>query len=317
MIDHLKHMAVFARVVDKGSFRAAAQDIGVAPSRVSQTITDLENYLGTTLLYRTTRKLALTGEGRTLYEHVTEMLRSAEAGFNGINANTQDPVGALRVTVPAFLAISDLSTAMASFIKRYPNVALSLYYSDRRDDIIENGFDLAIKAGSLPDSAMMSRKLGAISRALVAGAGYAGARPVPARPADLEDWDWVQYQQRSDTIELISDKGETVKVNGKSQIEVDSVNALYHFALQDVGATVLTENLAVQGVASGTLVRLLPKWRLPDVDLHAVWPDSSRRENLTLHFVRFLAEIHGRRVEHRKASQHLVKIHHLVPFDDG
>lgn len=202
-------MAVFARVVDKGSFRAAAQDFGVAPSRVSQTITDLESFLGTTLLYRTTRKLALTGEGRTLYAHVTEMLHSAEAGFNEINANTQDPVGALRVTVPAFLAVSDLSTAMATFIKRYPNVALSLHYSDRRVDIIENGFDLAIKAGTLADSAMMSRKLSAISRALVAGAGYAGARPVPARPADLEDWDWIQYQQRSDTVDLISEKGET------------------------------------------------------------------------------------------------------------
>lgn len=294
MINHLKHMAVFARVVDKGSFRAAAQDLGVAPSRVSQTITDLESYLGTTLLYRTTRKLALTGEGRTLYRRVTEMLRSAEAGFNEINANTNDPVGALRVSVPAFLAMSDLSTAMANFIKRYPNVALSLYYNDRKVEIIENGFDLAIKAGSLADSAMMSRKLGAIPRALVAGVEYAAARPVPQRPKDLENWDWIQYQQRSDTVDLMSEKGKMEKVGGQSQIEVDSVNALYHFAQQNVGTTVLTENLAAQGVASGALVRLLPKWRPPDIDLHAVWPDSSRRENLTLLFVRFLADELGR-----------------------
>ncbi len=294
MINHLKHMAVFARVVDKGSFRAAAQDLGVAPSRVSQTITDLESYLGTTLLYRTTRKLALTGEGRTLYRRVTEMLRSAEAGFNEINANTNDPVGALRVSVPAFLAMSDLSTAMANFIKRYPNVALSLYYNDRKVEIIENGFDLAIKAGSLADSAMMSRKLGAIPRALVAGVEYAAARSVPQRPRDLENWDWIQYQQRSDTVDLLSEKGKMEKVGGQSQIEVDSVNALYHFAQQNVGTTVLTENLAAQGVASGALVRLLPKWRPPDIDLHAVWPDSSRRENLTLLFVRFLADELGR-----------------------
>ncbi|MGB3688962.1 MAG: LysR family transcriptional regulator [Jannaschia helgolandensis] len=294
MIDHLKHMAVFARVVDKGSFRAAAQDIGVAPSRVSQTITDLENHLGTTLLYRTTRKLALTGEGRALYMHVTQMLRSAEAGLNEINATMQDPVGALRVSIPAFLSTSDLSTAMAAFIKRYPNVALSLFYSDRRVEIIENGLDLAIKAGSLSDSAMMSRKLGIIPRALVAGAEYASARPVPSRPADMEDWDWIRYQQRSDTIELTSDKGETESVTGRSQIEVDSANALYHFAMQDVGASVLPENLAARGVASGSLVRLLPKWRLGDIDLHAVWPDSSRRETLTLLFVRFLADALGR-----------------------
>lgn len=289
MIDHLKHMAVFARVVDKGSFRAAAQDIGVAPSRVSQTITDLENYLGTTLLYRTTRKLALTGEGRALYARVTEMLRSAEAGLNEINATVEDPVGALRVAVPAFLSTSELTTAMAAFIQQHPNVALSLFYSDRNVEIIENGFDLAIRAGTLSDSAMMSRKLGSISRVLVAGAKYANSRPAPQRPADMEDWDWIRYKQRSDTIGLTSDKGGTERVTGRSQIEVDSANALYHFAMQDVGVSVLPENLAQQDVASGALVRLLPKWRLEDIDLHAVWPDSSRRENLTLFFVRFLA----------------------------
>lgn len=294
MIDHLKHMAVFARVVDKGSFRAAAQDIGVAPSRVSQTVTDLENHLGTTLLYRTTRKLALTGEGRTLYARVTEMLRSAEAGLNEINATMQDPVGALRVSLPAFLSTSDLSTAMAKFIKQYPNVALSLFYSDRRVEIIENGFDLAIRAGELSDSSMMSRNLGRIPRALVAGAQYAKVRPVPKRPTDLEDWDWIRYQQRFDMLTLTSDTGETVTVTGRSQIEVDSADALYHFATQDVGASVLPENLAERGVASGALVRLLPKWRLGDIGLHAVWPDSSRRENLTLLFVRFLADEFGR-----------------------
>ncbi len=294
MIDHLKHMAVFARVVDKGSFRAAAQDIGVAPSRVSQTVTDLENHLGTTLLYRTTRKLALTGEGRTLYARVTEMLRCAEAGLNEINATTQDPVGALRVSLPAFLSTSDLSTAIASFIKQYPNVALSLFYSDRKVEIIENGFDLAIRAGVLSDSSMMSRKLGAIPRALIAGAQYARARPVPKHPADLEDWDWIRYQQRSDTIEMTSDTGKTVTVTGRSQIEVDSADALYHFAMQNVGASVLPAYLAEQGMASGALVRLLPKWQLGGIELHAVWPDSSRRENLTLLFVRFLAGELGR-----------------------
>lgn len=290
MIDYLKHMAVFSRVADKGSFRAAAQDIGVAPSRVSQMVTDLENHIGATLLYRTTRKLALTHEGRALHARVTEMLRSAEAGLNEINAATQDPVGALRISLPAFLAVSDVSSAMAAFIKRYPNVALSLFYSDRRMEIIENGFDLAIRAGSLSDSAMMSRKLDVVPRALVAGAAYAGARPVPARPADLEDWDWIRYRQRSDTIEMTSDKGEIESVTGRSQIEVDNAGALYHFATQDLGASVLPENLAARGVANGTLVRLLPDWRLGDIELHAVWPDSSRRENLTLIFVRFLAE---------------------------
>lgn len=294
VIDYLKHMAVFARVVDKGSFRAAAQDIGVAPSRISQTITDLEHYLGTTLLYRTTRKLALTGEGRTLYARVTEMLRSAEAGLNEINATAHEPVGALRVSLPVFLSSSNLSTAMANFIQRHPNVALTLSYSDRPVDVIENGFDLAIRAGWLEDSTMMSRKLGEIERMVLAGAEYAGRHPVPKRPSDMEDWDWIRYAQRADTMELTSKNGETEKVTGQSQMQVDSPEALYQFASLNLGATVLPENLAERGIATGALVRLLPNWNPPKLGLYAIWPDSSRRENLTLLFVRFLAGELGR-----------------------
>jgi DNA-binding transcriptional LysR family regulator len=282
-------MAVFARVVDKGSFRAAAQDIGVAPSRVSQTVTDLENYLGTTLLYRTTRKLALTGEGRALYARVTEMLRSAEAGLNEINATAHDPVGALRISVPVFLSSSDLSTAIARFIQSHPNVALTLSYSDRPVQVIEDGFDLAIRAGWLEDSTMMSRKLGELDRTVVAGAGYAAARPVPESPADMEGWDWIRYAQRADTIVFTSLKGKSQKVTGQSQIAVDSPDALYQFAALNLGATILPENLAKKGIASGALVRLLPHWNLPKLGLYAIWPDSSRRETLTLLFVRFLA----------------------------
>lgn len=289
MIDHLKHMAVFARVVDKGSFRAAAQDIGVAPSRISQTVTDLENYLGTTLLYRTTRKLALTSEGRALYARVTEMLRSAEAGLNEINATVDEPVGALQVSVPVFLSSSNLSTAIAKFIGQYPNVALTLSYSDRPVELIENGFDLAIRAGWLEDSAMMSRELGKLDRVVVAGADYAKARSVPERPADMEEWDWIRYAQRADTIEFTSKTGKSEKVTGQSQILVDSPDALYQFAALNMGATVLPENLAEKGIATGALVRLLPNWNLPKLGLYAIWPGSSRRETLTLLFVRFLA----------------------------
>lgn len=290
VIDHLKHMAVFARVVDKGSFRAAAQDIGVAPSRISQTVTDLENYLGTTLLYRTTRKLALTSEGRALYARVTEMLRSAEAGLNEINATVDEPVGALRVSIPVFLSSSNLSTAIARFIAQHPNVALTLSYSDRPVELIENGFDLAIRAGWLEDSAMMSRKLGKLDRVVVAGTDYAKARSVPERPADMEEWDWIRYAQRADAIEFTSRKGKSEKVTGHSQILVDSPDALYQFAALNVGATVLPENLAEKGIATGALVRLLPNWNLPKLGLYAIWPDSSRRETLTLLFVRFLAD---------------------------
>ena len=290
MIEHLRHMAIFARVVDEGSFRAAAKTIGLAPSRISQTVSDLEAFLGVTLLYRTTRKIALTNEGRMFYARVVDMMRSAEAGLNELNALSLEPVGALRISLPAFMSSSEISTSIADFIRLHPLVALSVIYTDHRMALLEDGFDLNIRAGWLDSSSMMSRKLGESERALVAGTRYAASRPQPRHPSDLEDWDWIRYQQRSDVTEFNSIEGDTVKVTGNARLEVDSVDALYHFACQNIGATVLPAHLADRGAKSGGLVRLLPEWRLRPLGYYAVWPDKSRRENLTLLFVRFLAD---------------------------
>ncbi|MBM1690637.1 LysR family transcriptional regulator [Sulfitobacter geojensis] len=293
MIEHLRHMAIFARVVDEGSFRAAAKAIGLAPSRVSETVSDLESYLGVTLLYRTTRKIALTNEGRMFYARVAEMLRSAEIGLNELNALSLEPVGALRVSMPAFMSTSALATAIAEFVQQHPQVAISVSYTDERKDLLEDGFDVNIRVGWLDDSSMMSRKLGESDRALVAGAKYASIRPQPTHPSDLESWDWLRYKYRPDHTTLQGPKGETVKVLGQARLEVDSIDALHHFTCQNLGVTVLPEHLAARGEAKGELVRLMPDWGLIPIGFFAVWPDTSRRESLTLLFVRFVAERYG------------------------
>lgn len=290
MIDHLKHMAIFARVVDEGSFRAAAKEVGLSPPRISEMVSDLENYLGITLLHRTTRKIALTNEGKMFYARVVDMLRSAEAGLNELNALSLEPVGALRVTIPAFLAAGPLSTAIASFTKLHPNVAFSVSYTDNSVDLLEDGYDMSIRVGWLDDSSMMSRKLGDGQRVLVTGSGYLEHRRAPQSPKDMEDWDWIRYKNRPDTTEFTGPAGQVERVTGKAQIEVDSIDALYHMATQNAGATVLPSFLAARGIASGQLKSLLPEWTLRPLGIYAVWPDKSRRESLTLLFVRYLAE---------------------------
>lgn len=290
MIDHLKHMAVFARVVDEGSFRGAARELSLSPSRVSETVSELETHLGVTLLNRTTRKIALTHEGRQFYTRVKEMLQTAETGIDELNTLSDGPVGSLRISIPAFMTTGPISAAVASFTKLHPNVAISANYTDSRVGLIESGFDLNIRVGWLDDSSMMSRKLGEGQRFLVAGAGYAQERETPERPSDLESWSWIRFKHRPDTTQFTDASGTVEKVTGHAQIEVDSVEALYHMALQDVGATVLPSFLAERGIESRRLVRLLPNWTLRPLGIYAVWPNSSRRENLTLLFVRYLAE---------------------------
>lgn len=288
MIDHLRQMAIFARVVDEGSFRAAAKDIGIAPSRVSQSVSDLEAYLGVTLLARSTRRLSLTNEGRMFYARVADMLHSAETGLNELNAMSLEPVGALRVSLPAFMSSSVISTRIAEFICQHPHVTVSVVYTNQMTRLVEDGFDVNIRAGWLDDSALMSKKLGESPRALVVGTNYLRGRERPVRPSDMESWDWIRYRHRPDTTDFRSLSGETESVTGNARLEVDSVDALYHFATCNVGATVLPEHLARRGEAAGQLVRLLPDWQLRPLGFYAVWSGKSRRETLAVLFVRFL-----------------------------
>lgn len=283
-------MAIFARVADEGSFRGAAKSLGLAPSRISETVSDLETHLGITLLYRTTRKVALTTEGRMFYARVTDMLRAAETGVNEINALSQDPSGSIRVSVPAFMTSSSISTALAEFVRLYPRIKLSVSYTDLPIGLIDDGFDLNIRVGWLNDSSMMSRKLSEYKRVLVTGAEYAASRTKPTHPKDIENWDWIRYKQRADYIEFTSKNGNTVKVTEQYQLQVDNIDALLNFTLQNLGVTVLPCDIAESGLQSGKLVQLLPDWDLRTLGCYAVWPDTSLRESMTLLLVRFLAE---------------------------
>ncbi|XYK79030.1 MAG: LysR family transcriptional regulator [Labrenzia sp.] len=301
MIDHLRHMAIFARVVDHGSFRAAAKDIRLAPSRVSEIVTDLEDFVGATLLNRTTRKIALTNEGRKFYAHAVEMVRCAENGLDELNALSLEPAGSLRVSVPAFMSSSGLATAMGNFTERHPHVDLSVSFTDLPVDLLKDGFDLNIRVGWLDDSSMMSRKLGEIERVLVSGVEYAKARPDPQHPRDLESWDWIRYAQRSTAMEFSSGSGRWVKVTGRSRLQVDSIDALLHYARLNFGVTVLPGYLVDQGLNESVFTKLLEDWNLAPLGIYAVWPDQSRRENLTVHFVHFLAEELGQRARAENA----------------
>ena len=224
------------------------------------------------------------------YCRVVEMLRSAETALNELNALSLEPVGALRISIPAFLAGGPLTTAVASFAKRHPNVAISVSYSDNVLGLLENGHDMSIRAGWLDDSSMMSRKLAEAQRILVAGKGHASERATPQRPGDMEDWDWIRDKNRPYITTFADRSGQSEKVTGNAQIEVDSIDALYHLACQDTGATVLPSFLADRGIAAGHLVRLLPDWALRPLGIYAVWPDKSPRESLTLYFARYLAK---------------------------
>jgi DNA-binding transcriptional LysR family regulator len=248
--------------------------------------------LGTTLFYRTTRKLVLTSEGRQFYTHIADMIRSAESGLNELNALSEKPVGDLKMTLPAFMETSAVSSAIADFVKHYPEVNLSLSYTDQVVDMLSEGLDLRIRAGvdGIEDSSMMSRKLGKIKRLVVANKQYLTERPYPKHPSELKSWDWIRFEMRPGVIEFISPDHETVSIPENSRISVNSANALKYYVRQGIGISILPENLIENELNSGELIHMLPEWEVKSLECYAIWPDKSRRENLTMLLVRHLVE---------------------------
>lgn len=290
MIGKLRGMAIFATVLDQGSFRAAATHLGLSSSWVSEAVSELEREIGVTLLYRSTRSLSATPEGELLYEQAKKMLSAAEKGLDAVSPLSDEPIGLLRVSLPAFVAHTPMMDTIEEFAATYPKVTLNLDFSDHQRDLIVEGFDVGVRIGALKDSQLVSRNLGYVPRLLVVSKDYAARHKTPKHPKDLEDWEWVRFSARSDTFKLTSKSGQTVSVKGRSRTTVNSADATHQLVLRGFGVSPLPENIAMEGLKSGTLVQLFPTWSLEQLGLYAVWPARSDRENLSRLFVNFLTE---------------------------
>lgn len=288
MIDDLRRLAVFARVVELGSFRAAATSLALAPSVVSHHVAALEAQLGLPLLYRTTRRHSLTQHGERLFQAAQHMLKAAEAGLDEVAGRSRQPVGRLRVTAPAVLAAAHLVDDLAAFAAAHPGVELSVDFSDVRRDLVGDGIDLAIRMGRMADSTLRSRKLAVIPDRLFAAPAYVAGRPRPRRPADLADWDWLRLGAVHRHARLRHASGASETVATRSRIEADSAEAIYRLARAGLGLALVPAFLGEEDVASGRMVEVLPSWRPAPIMVFAVWPANVRRGNLTMRLVETL-----------------------------
>jgi len=240
MLDELRQIAIFAKTVDHGSFRAAAEAMDLSPSVVSHHVGQLEKTLGTALLYRSTRKLSLTPDGERLLESAHDMINAAETGLQQISNQTNQHSGVLRITVPALFSASALIDHIAEFSQQYPNVYLSLDFTELRRDNIADGFDIAIRAGDMKDSALKTRKLFAFDRRIVASTTYLKSRSLPKSPNELGDWDWVELtpvRGKKVAFRKRSKRQSLQKVNSK--ISANSVQGVSQLVRADAGLAIL------------------------------------------------------------------------------
>ncbi len=289
MIDELRQIYIFAKTVDHGSFRSAAQALRLSPSVVSHHVGQLEERLGTALLYRSTRKLSLTSDGERLLEAAHTMIDAVEAGVQDIADQTQQVSGILRMTVPAVLGQSVLTDQLAQFALANPKVRLELNYSDTRQDLIANGLDLAIRIGRLEDSGLKASKMFDLRRRLVAAPSYMRTQTKPKTPKDLSDWDWLELGPvwKQKRVFKKADKNITLsKLN--CRISVNDVYAMTHLASSGAGLAVIPEFIAEKHVRDGDLTYVMPSWGVDPVPVFAVWPANAPKGGLIKLLVNFL-----------------------------
>lgn len=288
MLDRLRSLAVFARVVDLGSFRAAARDLALSPSVVSHHVRALEQALTVPLLYRSTRRLAVTPDGEQVLVAAREMVDAATRGLDA--ASGRSPSGVLRLTAPAFLADTRLTHHLAAFAAEHPRVKLTVGFTDQPRDLLRDGLDVALRIGTLDDSTHKTRKLADMRRLLVGSPRYVGAKKPPRAPRDLETWDFMQLSSRPAAITLTTPGRRTpVVIAFEPRIAVDSAAALRELAIAGVGLVTLPEVTVRADVARGRLVEVLPTWQAALLGVYAVWPSNAQRAGLTLRFVELMA----------------------------
>ena len=289
-------LLLFARIVECGSFSAAADRVGQPKSTVSRRLSLLETQLGERLLQRTTRRLVLTEFGASLLEHARKVTEEVEAAGALAQHRQQAPSGLLRVSMPGDFANHAMGTLMARFMEKYPAISLEIDLSPRRVDLVAEGFDLAIRMGTLPDDSTLAARAVAISRlALYASPGYTALRGLPEQPDDLYKHDLLSLPPKLNGMirwHLLRGKTEWERELPARMI-ANSPELLVRMACTGIGIAASTELFAQSFLESGQLVRVLPEWSFPTVTGWAVFPGRRLMPAKTRVFLDMLESLGG------------------------
>lgn len=258
----LNEIAIFVKVVQTGSFSAAAKQLAMPNSTVSAKISSLEKRLGVTLLHRTTRKLQITQAGQLFFERCQVGIDELKAATDEVSLGQGEPQGLLKVTAPAILGTNLLREAIAEFRKKHPRIQLELLLTDRRVDLISEGVDLAIRAGELKDSTLIAKKLGLSYFAPFASPAYLKKHGTPQHPKDLREHQCLQFTPLGkDHWEFIHKNRSKVTVKLPGDLVIDELNMIKDLALSGDGIALLPTFLCGAESKNKKLVRILPEWR--------------------------------------------------------
>ena len=290
-MDRFLEMQAFSAVVDAGSFVKAADTLGLPKAAMSRYVGDLEKRLGVRLLHRTTRRLSLTEEGQVFYERSKELLAGVSEAEAEISSRSGTATGLLRINAPVTFGILHLAPLWGQFRTRYPMVSLDVTLADRVVDLVEEGYDLAIRIALLPSSTLISKRLASTRMVLCASPQYLQAHGTPQHPSELARHAAISYSYWStrDEWHFEGPQGH-VSVRTDPCLHTNNGDTCRAAALAHQGVILQPTFLVGRDLAAGTLIELMPDFRSIEMGIYAVYPTRQHVSPKVRVLIDFLAQ---------------------------
>lgn len=293
-MDRIDTMRAFVAVVAQSSFSDAAKSLQLSPQLVSKYVSKLEEQLGVRLLHRTTRKLSLTEAGTHYYEHAQQILLSIDEMDSQLGGLQQNPTGVLKINAPVSFALKHMANLIADFQVRYPAVEVDLQLNDRKIDIVDEGFDIALRIGSLKDSSLIAKYIAPIRVMLCASPQYLKINGIPKTPEDLKSHRYLQYSYAEiDSKHKIYQWLSVKNTNTLAKFHSNNGDVIVGSAIAGAGIALQPTFITSEAINAGKLVQVLAEFEEKPLGLYAVYANRKLLPNKVRCFIDFICGYYG------------------------
>lgn len=285
-----EEIQVFIQIVERGTITAAAAHLQLAKSAVSRRLSELEERLGVELFHRSTRKLNLTESGRELYQRCLQIMDEIVEAESSIKEAHQDIRGKIKIAAPLSFGLMHLASAIIDFQKEHPAITFDIDFNDREVDLIQEGFDVAVRIAQLKDSSLIARKLAELSTVVCASPEYLSRHGKPSIPEDLKQHDCITYSYltRPDQWDFLDSDGKLISVNVKNIIRANNGEFMRDAASAGLGIIRQPTFIAFKDIDSGKLIPLLEDYTSTTVNAYAIYPPTRHLSQRVRQFIDFL-----------------------------
>ncbi|MFL1416684.1 LysR family transcriptional regulator [Pseudomonas fildesensis] len=290
-MDRALEMQVFCTVIDKGTFVGAADALEMSKAAISRYVSALEERLGARLLHRTTRKLSLTEEGRQFYHQAREVLALMDQAEEAVSSAAPEPSGVLRVNAPVSFGVLHLAPLWGAFMSAHPNVELDISLNDRLVDLVDEGFDAAIRIARMENSSLVGRRLAGTRMCLCASPDYLARHPPLRTLADLAEHGVIAYTNFATGNEWPFDGPDGhVSVRTRSSVRCNNGDTCRSIAIAGGGIALQPSFMVGEDLRSGALVEVLPEYRSIELGIYVVYPTRKHLASKVRALISFLTE---------------------------